>query len=86
MDPKSVAEIIRRNKDEFMPIIKQVPGFMSYNVVDAGNGTMVAISTFQDKSGAEESTRRAADWVKTIKQLVPNPPQVTEGEVVVRSW
>ena len=85
-DPKYASEIVRRVKEEFMPIIKKMPGFVSYNLIDAGNGTLASISTFQDKSGAEESTRRAADLVKTISSLSPNPPQITSGEIVVQSW
>jgi len=85
-DPKSASEIIRRVKEEFMPIIKKLPGFVSYNLIDAGNGTLASITTFQDKSGAEESTRRATDWVKTVRSLSSNPPQIISGEIVVQSW
>jgi len=69
-----------------MPIIKKVPGFVAYNVIDAGDGIIASFSTFQDKSGAEESTRRAAEWVKTAGAFLPNPPQVTAGDLVVQSW
>ncbi len=69
-----------------MPIISKVPGFLSYTVIDAGNGTIASISSFQDKAGAEEPTRRAAEWVKTISSLVPNPPQITAGDAVIQSW
>jgi hypothetical protein len=70
-DPKNVSEIIRRVRIEFVPIISKMPGFVSYALLDAGNGTVASITTFQDKSGAEDSTRRAADWVKTIGSLSP---------------
>lgn len=85
-DPKSIDELVKRIKAEFVPMIGKVPGFMSYVVVDAGNGTLASISTFENKAGADESTRRAADWVKTIRSLVPNPPQVTAGDIVISSW
>ena len=85
-DPKSVSEVIRRVREEFVPIISKVPGFMSYSVLDAGNGTMASISSFESKSGADEATRRAADWVKSVSSLLPNPPQITAGEVVISTW
>jgi len=85
-DPKSAGELVRRVREEFMPIIKKVPGFIGYTVIDGGDGTFASISTFQDKSGAEESTRRAAEWTKTIVGLSQSPPQITEGNIVVQSW
>jgi hypothetical protein len=44
---------------------------------------MVSTSVFQDQSGAEDSNRRAADYVRqNLAPLLPNPPQITAGEVV----
>jgi len=44
---------------------------------------MVSTSVFEDQAGAEESNRRAADWVRqNIAPLLPSPPQITAGEVV----
>lgn len=85
-DPKSMNELIRRIKEEFVPIISKVPGFMSYSVIDAGRGTLASISSFENKSGADESTRRAAEWVKSVKSLLPNPPQITAGDIVISTW
>jgi quinol monooxygenase YgiN len=82
-DPKSVNEVIRRISEEFVPIISKVPGFLDYHVLDAGNGVLTSISRFGDKAGAEESNRLAANWVKTLGSLLPNPPQITAGHMVV---
>lgn len=84
-DPKNVSEVKRRIEEEFVPIIRKVSGFVSYEVLDAGNGVLATISFFDSKTGAEESTQRAADWVKTVRSLLPTPPQVTAGEIVVRN-
>jgi hypothetical protein len=44
---------------------------------------MVSTSYFEDQSGAEESNRRAADFVQeSLASLLPNAPQITAGEVV----
>ncbi len=80
-------EMVRMVKDERLleDVLRQVPGFVNYNVVDAGGGTLITISVYEDQSGAEESNRRVAEWVQqsNLGSLVPNPPQVTVGEVVV---
>jgi hypothetical protein len=77
------SEAARRVNEGFVPLISQVPGFLAYYWVDAGGSVMVSTSIFQDQAGAEESNRRAADWVRqNIASLLPKPPQITAGEVV----
>jgi hypothetical protein len=45
---------------------------------------MISTTVFQDKAGAEESNRKAATVVReSLASLLPNPPQITAGEVVV---
>ncbi|MFF9120717.1 hypothetical protein ACF09Y_35050 [Streptomyces massasporeus] len=80
------AEAGRRVNEEFLPLLRQVQGFVAYYWVDAGDGVMVSTSVFQDRSGAEESTSRAKDFVRDrLAALLPQPPQVTAGEVVAAS-
>lgn len=57
-------EAARHVNEGFLPIISQVPGFVAYYWVDAGDGVMVSTSVFEDQTGAEESNRRAADYVR----------------------
>ncbi len=79
-------EVVRRIKEEgFLDVVRGVRGFIDYIVIDDGDNTLVTISTFEDRLGAEESTSRAADWIQehNLGSLIPYPPQVTEGEVVV---
>ncbi|MEV7446708.1 hypothetical protein AB0O22_37140 [Streptomyces sp. NPDC091204] len=77
------AEAGRLVNEGFVPIMSQVPGFVAYYWVDAGQGVMVSTSVFQDRAGADESIERAADFVReNLASLLPNPPQVTAGEVV----
>jgi hypothetical protein len=77
------SETGRRVNEGFVPLISQIPGFVAYYWVDAGGGVMISTSVFQDQSGAEESNRRAADYVRqNLAPLLPKPPQITAGEVV----
>ena len=76
-------EAAQRVNEGFVPLISQIPGFVAYYWVDAGSGVMISTSVFQDQASAEESNRRAADYVRqNLVSLLPNPPQVTAGEVV----
>jgi hypothetical protein len=77
------SEAGRRVNEGFLPLISEIPGFVAYYWVNAGGGVMVSTSVFQDQSGAEESNRTAADYVRQhLAPLLPNPPQITAGEVV----
>jgi hypothetical protein len=78
------SEAARRVKETFLPVVSKIPGFVAYYWVDAGGGVMISTSVFKDKAGAEESNRRAAAVVReSLASLLPNPPQVSAGEVVV---
>jgi hypothetical protein len=73
-------EAAQRVNEGFVPLISQIPGFVAYYWVDAGSGVMISTSVFQDQASAEESNRRAADYVQqNLVSLLPNPPQVTAG-------
>ncbi len=79
-------EAARRVKEGFVPIISQIPGFVAYYWVDAGNGVMISTTVFENKAGAEESNKRAAQWVReNLLSLLPSPPQITAGEVVAHN-
>ena len=80
---KSVDEAVRRVEQGLQPLIQQVPGYVAYWGIDAGDGVVASISVFQDQKGAEEATQRVRSWVQeNVAELFPNPPQVTVGEVV----
>jgi hypothetical protein len=77
------SEAARRVNEGFVSLISQIPGFVAYYWVDAGGGVMISTSVFQDQASAEESNRRAADYVRqNLVSALPNPPQITAGEVV----
>jgi hypothetical protein len=79
-DPQKVAQVA---EEGFVPIISEIPGFVAHYLVDAGDGVMVATSVFEHKDAEEQSTFRAGEFVaKELEPLMPNPPQITAGEVV----
>ena len=78
----SLGELARRAQQGFVPLVSQIPGFVAYYGVDLGNDAIVTISIFQDQAGEEESTRRAADWVKqNVAEFIQGTVEVTAGEV-----
>src|SRR5262245_27775828 len=84
-DDKNINEIVRRIASDGIKIIKAIPGYVSYGIMDAGQGHFVTYSAYQTKVGAEESTKKAAAWVKeNIASMIPSPPRVIEGEIRLR--
>jgi hypothetical protein len=79
-DPPKVAQVA---KEGFLPIISEMPGFVAHYLVDAGDGVTVSTSVFEHKDAEEQSTFVAGEFVaEHLAPLLPNPPQVTAGEVV----
>jgi len=78
-----VREAIRRVNEGFIQIVSEISGFVAYYWIDAGGGVMISMSVFQDRASAEESNSRAAGYVREkMASVLPNPPQITAGEVV----
>ena len=51
--------------------------------MNVGAGEIAIVSVFEDQAGSEESIRTAADWIRqNLAALLPNPPEITAGEVV----
>ncbi|MFD0057394.1 hypothetical protein ACFVHR_27145 [Streptomyces sp. NPDC127168] len=79
-DPAEAAVLVNEG---FVPLMRQVSGFVAYYWIDAGDGVMVSTSVFQDEAGADESISSAADFVRdNLASLLPNPPRIMAGEVV----
>src|ERR687886_1429619 len=79
-DSKKVTQLV---EEGFLPIISEMPGFVAYYNVDAGDGVIVSTSVFEHKDAEEQSSFRAGEFVEEhLAPLMPNPPQVTAGEVV----
>jgi hypothetical protein len=79
-DVQKVAKLV---DEGFIPIISEMPGFVAYYFVDAGDGVMVSTSVFEHKDAEEQSTFRAGEFVaEHLRPVLPNPPQVTAGEIV----
>nr|WP_244330269.1 hypothetical protein [Streptomyces prasinus] len=78
-DPAEAARLVNEG---FVPLMRQVSGFVAYYWIDAGDGVMVSTSVFQDRAGVEESVSRAADFVReNLASVLPRPPEVMAGEV-----
>ena len=82
VNPGSAEEVMRHVNEGFIPLIKEADGFLAYYALNSGAGEIATVSVFEDQTGAEQSISMAADWVRqNLAALLPNPPEITEGEV-----
>jgi hypothetical protein len=74
------AELTKRSKD-VESIVSSVDGFVAYYLVQTTDGA-ASITVCEQKTGCDESTKRAAAW---IKENMPNTkagaPQIIAGDV-----
>ena len=73
---------LEQRNEEVKELIGGVPGFVSYTALRSGEGG-VTVTVCQDKTGTDESSRRAAEWVKENIGATANTPVITEGSTVV---
>ncbi len=81
-NPKNGAEIDRRIREEFVPIVKSAKAFVRYYWLDTGDGEGASLGVFKDKAGADESVRLAVDYVKEhLSKLLTQKPEIIEGPI-----
>lgn len=82
-DPDSVEAVARRVREDFAPSIRETPGFVAYFVLNPREGELVSVSVFEERQAAEESNRKAEEWVsENLSDLLPSP-EFAEGRVLV---
>jgi quinol monooxygenase YgiN len=82
-DKKDSAEIDRLVREEFVPLVRKAKGFRRYYWLDTGNGEGASFGIFDDKAGADESVRIAADYVRDhLSKLLRQKPEIIEGVIV----
>ena len=64
-------------------LIRGVPGVVSYALLRTGDGG-ISVTVCQDKAGADESVRLAADWIRQNVTTQSNPPVISEGSTIVQ--
>jgi len=76
-------DLLGQREEDVKALISGVPGFVTYSAVRSGGGG-VTVTVCEDKAGADESSRRAANWVKDNVGVTTDPPAITEGDTVLQ--
>lgn len=77
-------DLIEQSGKEIRELISGVPGFVSYAAFRSGDGG-TTVTVCQDKAGTDESSNRAAAWIKeNAGGTSVSPPEITEGTTVLQ--
>ncbi len=84
VDQTRAAELTDKVNETLMPLLKDLPGFDGYYLVDAGNGLFTSLGLFETREQGEASTKLVSKWIRDEKfdRLMPNEPKITSGKVV----
>ena len=79
----SVTEAARRAESGIGQMLRNLPGFQGYYVLDAGNGVGRPVTIFDTKEVAIAANEKASAWVRaSLIDVIDGEPEVTIGEVL----
>ena len=77
-------EVARRVGEGLVPVLRRLPGFRAYYCFVGEDGRPVSVSIVESRAAAVVANERAREWVAAnMADLLPNPPEVTMGEMLV---
>jgi hypothetical protein len=80
----SVEEVVQAGR-RLASALSTAPGFVSYAVLDAGDGVLVSVTVFDDRTSLEVAQPLIVRWVaEHLAASLPHSPQVIAGEVIVQ--
>ena len=82
----TVASAAQHAESSLLPQMNQLPGFVAYYLLDAGDSVLASISVCETREGAEAAAALAAAWFRSdwpSFKLIP--PEITDGEVLVHA-
>ena len=83
VDPERLSEIVERVEEGFVPLVREIPGFTAYQILDCGDGFLASISVFDSVDAARQSKAVAADWVKeNLGGFLSSVPDVMTGKLI----
>jgi hypothetical protein len=77
----ALADELFKRQEEIKSVLKPIKGFHSYYLLKTSDGS-VSLTVCEDRTGAEESNRVAAKWLKDkLPTFATRSPEITVGEV-----
>jgi hypothetical protein len=87
VDESRMSDLTGKVNETLVPLLRELPGFAGYYLIEAGNGVVSSLSLFETADQADESTKIVGTWIRDEKfdTAIPNAPKITSGKVVAHS-
>ena len=87
VDASRMSDLTGKVNETLVPLLRELPGFAGYYLIEAGNGVVSSLSLFETADQADESTKLVGKWIRDEKfdTAIPNAPKITSGKVVAHS-
>ena len=80
----SAQEVARRVQASFVPLLRELPGFRHYYLVEGDPDVLISIRVFDSADEALASNETAANWMRdNVLEFVKGMPEVMAGNVLV---
>jgi hypothetical protein len=80
----SAGEVTRRVRESFVPLLRDLPGFREYYLLEGGPDKLISIRVFDSADEALASNEPAANWIReNVLEFVKGMPEVMAGKVLV---
>jgi hypothetical protein len=77
----TLADEFGKKQDEIKNVLAPIAGFHAYYLIKTGDGA-VSMTVCENRSGAEESNRVEATWLKDkLPTFATRPPEIWTGEL-----
>jgi hypothetical protein len=86
-DESRMEELASAARERFVPRVQEIAGVEAYYYVQTGAANVVTVSICETAEAAAQSTQAARDFIREegFSDALPNPPEVTEGEIVAQT-
>jgi hypothetical protein len=82
----TVPQAARHAERGFLPLLRRIPGFVSCQLVDAGNDILTCMALFETAEGTTDAVRASREWFRDEwSSFRPVPPEVVVGEVLAHA-
>jgi hypothetical protein len=79
----SVEEVTRRVQGSYVPLLRDLPGFNQYYLVDGGPDVLISIGVFDTAEEALASNAIASNWMRNnVLEFTKGMPEVMAGNVL----
>jgi hypothetical protein len=81
---KELFDVLEKRKSDVESVIRSLKGFANYSLIRTEDGG-ISVTVCQDKTGADESSRKAKDWIaKNASGIGIGAPKISEGTVILQ--